>query len=236
MRPLIIGIALIPLCFWIYVSNNGINERCHVPATGDGYLFYEVVPWFALTLLCFAVGVFGYRALCVSDHELENALATVLTLCAGIFGFALVYHTYGIQEDTGLFIPVPPQYHGVVSLTVEGRQDSGVIVDIERSITDTVIDPSVADRPENERVYPTAAVPFVMLEKDFAMVDSAWDYLLFSIATAVPGARSDSYVACPSASPIVLLQNIFGLVMTIILSLLGAKIQNRFTRKDPEAP
>ena len=189
---------------------------------------------------------FGIRAVAQRDHLGDNLLASLLTLVAGIFAFALIYHTYGLQSDTGFLTSVPPTDARLRAAEIEDTaSETHFYFEFNNRISWVDVDrpppppPGAAGHEDGAIVVvppdPTESLqlaPLVFLEPRLQMVDSKWDHLLFSLSNAIPGGNATRYIVCPSAAHFVILQNVFGLAMTIIITLLGARFSDRLTRSD----
>jgi succinate dehydrogenase hydrophobic anchor subunit len=148
---LIIGIALIPVFYGLYVNSTTRNIRCHVPSWEGANKFYELVPYFFVLFLVLFMGSFAMRVVSDDTHISDSLLGSIMTFVAGIFAFALIYRTYGLEETTGYFTPVMAAEDRVVSLQIVDNHGHSLWAGQLSTLDDLYVSQPPAARPQAAR-------------------------------------------------------------------------------------
>lgn len=203
-RILILGILIIPVFYFLYTSNSLPRRACHIPSWNvDQFHFvFEITPYLFILLTGVILFRFSIRALRDRQNVFENGLALLLAFFINVFSFALVYYNFGVTQPLNVLTSIP----------TEGLQNSFIGL-TQHGIQHWLVSDSVVDEGS-----------FIALETKHTMVTSAWSHLAYSLANSIPGNNAFDYEACSSGHFFVLVQNIFGLGITVIASIFVARI------------
>ncbi len=222
---LVLGVLIMPFTFYIYTSVSASRIRCHVPSWSSGHWPFELTGYALVLISGLSVLFFGLQSLRHSRRHLDDLAALMFVVMFNVFSFALVYYSYGLTRDTGFLIEVPTSDSKISGILVlENGQNKSFEINSSIEFVDRrlSIEELKADDGKSE---PKLA----MFQKSSEMVANPYTYLGFSFSNIVPGGDAFNVEVCPSASWIVAIQNMFGLMLTILFALYSTRLSKIFS-------